>query len=98
MLPLLLLALAQAIAFPDELQPESDSNLMVEFEPCLRIGLIKFESLVAKLELLAGRRVDIANWQILWDAAMDDVSKVHRKILNILEIEVPRPDPGPRMC
>ncbi len=95
---MLLLALAQAIAFPDEMQPESDSNLMVEFEPCLRIGLIKFESLVAKLELLAGRRVDIANWQIQWDAAMDDVCKVHRKILNILEIEVPRPDPGPRMC
>ena len=94
----MLLALARAIAFPDEMQPESDSNLMVEFEPGLRIGLIKFESLVAILELLAGRRVDMANWQIPSDSAMDDVSKVHRKILNILATEFPRPDPGPRMC
>lgn len=42
-----------------EMQPESDIDLMVEFEPGLRIGLIKFESLVEELELLAGRRVDL---------------------------------------
>ena len=42
-----------------EMQPESDIDLMVEFEPGVRIGLIKFESLVEELELLAGRRVDL---------------------------------------
>ena len=42
-----------------EMQPESDIDLMVEFEPGLRIGLFKFESLVEELELLAGRRVDL---------------------------------------
>jgi predicted nucleotidyltransferase len=31
----------------------------VEFEPGVRIGLIKFESLVEELEALAGRRVDL---------------------------------------
>ena len=42
-----------------EMRPESDIDLMVEFEPGLRIGLFKFESLVEELELLAGRRVDL---------------------------------------
>ncbi len=40
-------------------RPESDIDIMVEFEPGVRIGLIKFESLVEELELLAGRRVDL---------------------------------------
>ena len=42
-----------------ETRPESDIDIMVEFEPGVRIGLIKFESLVEDLELLAGRRVDL---------------------------------------
>jgi len=42
-----------------ETRPESDVDMMVEFEPGVRIGLIKFESLVEELELLAGRRVDL---------------------------------------
>jgi predicted nucleotidyltransferase len=42
-----------------ETRPESDIDIMVEFEPGVRIGLIKFESLVEELELLAGRRVDL---------------------------------------
>lgn len=32
---------------------------MVEFEPGVRVGLVKFESLVQDLEALAGRRVDL---------------------------------------
>ena len=32
---------------------------MVEFEPGLRIGLVKFESLAGELESLAGRKVDL---------------------------------------
>jgi predicted nucleotidyltransferase len=42
-----------------EMRPESDIDLMVEFQPGARIGLIKFQSLVEELELLAGRRVDL---------------------------------------
>lgn len=37
----------------------SDIDIMVEFEPGVRIGLIKFQSLVGELELLTGRRVDL---------------------------------------
>jgi len=42
-----------------EMRPESDIDIMVEFEPGVRIGLIKFESLVDELESLAGRKVDL---------------------------------------
>jgi predicted nucleotidyltransferase len=42
-----------------EMNSESDIDIMVEFEPASRIGLIKFESLVEELEYLAGRRVDL---------------------------------------
>ncbi len=43
-----------------EMRPESDIDIMVEFEPGARIGLIRFESLVEELESLAGRKVDLA--------------------------------------
>ena len=42
-----------------EMRPESDIDMMVEFEPGVRVGLIKFESLAEELEVLAGRRVDL---------------------------------------
>ena len=42
-----------------EMGPESDIDILVEFEPGVRIGLIRFESLVGELESLAGRRVDL---------------------------------------
>ena len=42
-----------------EMRPESDVDILVEFQPGVRIGLIKFESLVDELEGLAGRRVDL---------------------------------------
>jgi len=39
--------------------PDSDIDITVEFEPGVRVGLIKFESLVEELTALAGRRVDL---------------------------------------
>jgi len=42
-----------------EMRPDSDVDIMVEFEPSVRIGLIKFESFIEELESLAGRRVDL---------------------------------------
>jgi predicted nucleotidyltransferase len=42
-----------------EIGPESDLDIMVEFETGVRTGLIKFETLVEALESLVGRRVDL---------------------------------------
>ncbi len=41
------------------MRPESDIDIMVEFEPGVRIGLIKFESLAEELEALAARKIDL---------------------------------------
>jgi predicted nucleotidyltransferase len=41
------------------MRPESDIDIMVEFEPGVRVGLIKFECLVEELAALAGRKVDL---------------------------------------
>ncbi len=42
-----------------EIDPESDIDILVEFEPGVIVGLIKFESLIEELAALAGRRVDL---------------------------------------
>lgn len=42
-----------------EMGPGSDLDLMVEFEPEARVGVIQFESLSEELELLAGHKVDL---------------------------------------
>jgi predicted nucleotidyltransferase len=39
--------------------PDSDVDIMVEFEPGVRVGLIKSESLVEDLAALSGRRIDL---------------------------------------
>ena len=61
-----------------ELRADSDIDVMVEFEPGIRIGLLKFQSLIDELDLLIGRKVDLVTkrglkpWvrtQVLKDAA-----------------------------
>jgi predicted nucleotidyltransferase len=42
-----------------EMRPDSDIDIMVEFEPAVRVGLIRFENLARELETLMGRRVDL---------------------------------------
>jgi hypothetical protein len=42
-----------------EMRPGSDIDVMVEFDPSARIGLIRFESLSKELEALIGRKVDL---------------------------------------
>jgi uncharacterized protein len=42
-----------------ELGPGSDIDVMVEFDPGARIGLLKFESLSENLEALLGRKIDL---------------------------------------
>ena len=43
----------------DDMRPNSDLDIMVEFEPGARVGLIKFEFLAEELTALAGRKVDL---------------------------------------
>lgn len=66
-----------------EMRPESDIDIMVEFEPGVRTGLIKFETLVGELESLAKRKVDVVTkrglkpWvrpQVLKDARVIDAA------------------------
>lgn len=42
-----------------EMGPQSDIDIMVEFEPGVRIGFLKFESLAEELEALTGRKADL---------------------------------------
>jgi hypothetical protein len=42
-----------------DLQPESDIDMLVDFKPGARIGLVKFASLNEELQNLFGRRVDL---------------------------------------
>ena len=46
-------------AVRSEMRPGSDIDVMVEFDPSARIGLLKFESLSEDLEALVGRKVDL---------------------------------------
>ncbi len=41
------------------LRPESDVDILVDFDPNARIGLVKFASLSDELEYLVGRKVDL---------------------------------------
>jgi predicted nucleotidyltransferase len=42
-----------------ETRPEGDLDLMVEFEPGQRVGMVKFEMLAEELAALVGRKIDL---------------------------------------
>ena len=42
-----------------DMRPDSDIDILVEFQSNARVGLVKFASLVEELESLLGRRVDL---------------------------------------
>jgi uncharacterized protein len=42
-----------------EMRPDSDIDMMVEFDSAVRIGLLKFESFSEDLEALIGRKIDL---------------------------------------
>lgn len=42
-----------------DLRSESDVDILVDFEPDARIGLVKFASLSEELEEIVGRKVDL---------------------------------------
>ena len=58
-----------------ESREDSDIDLLVEFTPGVRVGLLKFESLVEELELLTGRRVDLVTKRGLKPWVRDSVLK-----------------------
>jgi hypothetical protein len=41
------------------LRPESDIDLLVEFEPGARLGLLKYSALMRELSTVLGRKVDL---------------------------------------
>lgn len=45
----------------NELRPESDIDLMVEFHPNHTIGLFEFGDLESELSMLLGRKVDLVS-------------------------------------
>ena len=42
-----------------DIRPDSDIDILVEFQSNARVGLVKFASLSEELESLLGRRVDL---------------------------------------
>lgn len=42
-----------------EMGPDSDIDVLVEFDPAARVGIVKFELLAEGLEEMVGRRVDL---------------------------------------
>lgn len=42
-----------------DFRPDSDIDLLVEFDPEARVGIVKFESLSEELQSLVGRPVDL---------------------------------------
>jgi hypothetical protein len=63
-----------------ELRPESDVDIVVDFEAGERVGLIRFESLVSELESLVGRKVDLVTRRGLKPWVRPDVLKDARVI------------------
>lgn len=43
----------------DDFRPDSDVDVLVEFEPGARVGLIRLAGLEARLSAILGRRVDL---------------------------------------
>lgn len=42
-----------------QMRPDSDIDVMVEFDPAARIGILKFQLLAEGLEALVGRKIDL---------------------------------------
>lgn len=56
----------------DDFGPESDVDLVVEFEPGERVGMRYFE-IKQELETLLGRRVDLLSREYLRPAYRDEI-------------------------
>jgi predicted nucleotidyltransferase len=63
-----------------EMGPDSDIDVIVEFDPAARIGILKFESLVEDLEALVGRKIDLVTKRGLKPWVCPEVLKEARVI------------------
>ena len=69
-----------------EMGPDSDIDIMVEFPPDTRIGMIKFELLAEELTRLAGRKVDLVSKRGLkpsWTEAMGALRSSQRPSVHL---------------
>ena len=57
----------------DDFGPKSDVDVLVEFDPAARIGLIRFASIENELSELIGRRVDLNTIESLSKYFRDEV-------------------------
>jgi predicted nucleotidyltransferase len=57
----------------DDFTPESDVDVLVEFEPGTRVGLIGFAGIENELSLLIGRKVDLNTAECLSPYFRDEV-------------------------
>ena len=56
----------------DDFQPESDIDLLVEFEPGARVGMIRLAGMEIELSEMLGRKVDLNTPQCLSTSYVDD--------------------------
>jgi predicted nucleotidyltransferase len=52
----------------DDFKPESDIDVMVEFQSDAKVGLFEFVGIAEELELLLGRRVDLVTRRSIEDS------------------------------
>ncbi|MGD9496332.1 MAG: nucleotidyltransferase family protein [Armatimonadota bacterium] len=64
-----LLALGSVLR--EDFSPESDTDLIVEFEPDARVGLIRLAGIELELSELVGRTVDL-----LWDTIVRELPEL----------------------
>jgi predicted nucleotidyltransferase len=57
----------------DDFRPDSDIDVLVEFEPDVRIGFIGLGRLAQELEAAFGRRVDLGTKRSLREALRDEI-------------------------
>lgn len=63
-----------------QMRPDSDIDVMVEFGPAARIGILRLESLAEGLEALVGRKIDLVTKRGLKPWARPEVLREARVI------------------
>ncbi|MCP4289234.1 MAG: nucleotidyltransferase, partial [Gammaproteobacteria bacterium] len=57
----------------DDFGPDSDVDVLVEFEPEARIGFLKFFEIENELEAIIGRKIDLVTPEGLKPLIRDDI-------------------------
>ncbi len=64
----------------DDFKPESDIDLLVEFEPGARVGMIRLAGMEIELSEMLGHKVDLNTPQCLSRYYVDDVLREARML------------------